>query len=70
MTSSTPIFDAVLADSEPDLFLAGNVFPRPVSFYAALVRNGHPGVAQHVWAVPDTRYKSKVLDKWPTINAA
>lgn len=27
--SLTPIFDAVLADSEPDLFLAGTVFPRP-----------------------------------------
>lgn len=29
--SLTPIFDAVLADSDPDIFLAGSVFPRPVS---------------------------------------
>jgi hypothetical protein len=27
--SLTPIFDAVLADSEPDIFLAGDIFPRP-----------------------------------------
>ena len=30
--SLTPIFDAVLADSEPDIFLAGLVFPRPTMF--------------------------------------
>ena len=31
--SLTPIFDAVLADSDPDIFLAGNVFPRPAVSY-------------------------------------
>lgn len=29
--SLTPIFDAVLADSDCDIFLAGNIFPRPVT---------------------------------------
>ena len=45
--SLTPIFDAVLADSEPDLFLASDIFPRPVtdSFEAALIRAGHPRFA-------------------------
>jgi hypothetical protein len=46
--SLTPVFDAVLADSEPDLFLAGSIFPRPGldSFEAALIRAGHPRFAR------------------------
>lgn len=44
--SLTPVFDAVLADSDPDIFLASKVFPQPVaeSLQQALTRIGHPGV--------------------------
>jgi len=46
--SLTPIFDAVLADSEPDIFLAGLIFPRPVTetLREALGRIGHPQFAK------------------------
>lgn len=42
--SLTPVFDEVLADSDPDIFLASNLFPIPVteSLAAALTRIGHP----------------------------
>lgn len=36
--SLTPVFDAVVADSEPDLFLASEIFPRP-GLTAEWVRN-------------------------------
>lgn len=67
--SSTPIFDATLADAPADIFLASPIFPNPVtdSFTAALIRLGHPAVKQEfgpaphwatlaqqpVWAVPE-----------------
>lgn len=49
--SRTPIFDAVLADSEPDIFLAGLIFSRPVveTLREALVRIGHPAVSGIEW---------------------
>jgi hypothetical protein len=30
--SLTPTFDAVLAESDPDIFLASNIFPRPALY--------------------------------------
>jgi len=39
-----PIFDAVLAESDPDIFLASTVFPNgaPESLAEALTLIGHP----------------------------
>lgn len=76
--SQNPIFDAVLADSEPDLFLASSIFPRPVteSLEEALARIGHPRFAKgSMIPTPDdsflyARFKSRVLGVWPDTNAA
>jgi hypothetical protein len=42
--SLTPTFDAVLAESDPDIFLASTVFPNETSETLAesLTRIGHP----------------------------
>lgn len=56
--SITPVFDAVLADSDPDIYLAGNIFPWPVrKDFAETWRNiGCPGE----WVPVDPRWKAKV----------
>lgn len=66
--SLTPIFDAVLADSEPDIFLAGNIFPRP-GLVADWVRE-YLGIEATPWQRLlmerlDPRYRAKGIAKFP-----
>ena len=63
--SLTPIFDAVLADADCDIWLAGNIFPRP-TLVADWVRE-----ALHIELLPwqrdflDSRYRAKVRAEFP-----
>lgn len=60
--SLTPIFDEVLADSDPDIFLASNIFPNPVvraieTLQEALTRIGHPQFAKPIKFFPETDFR-------------
>ena len=69
--SLTPIFDAVLADSEPDIFLASPVFPRPQFARGGLVPNPYDDRLDSIlysfysFAAMDPRYRAKVTGQFP-----
>jgi hypothetical protein len=63
-TNPTPIFDQLVAESDPDLFLAGEVFKRPTeSLEAALIRIGHPAVQPLRFHVPKAAFQ-EALGTW------
>lgn len=64
--STTPIFDATLADAPTNIWQASNVFPQPVvaeTLRESLVRIGHPRFAKGGYTGLSTDYTD-----WTAIN--
>src|SRR5947199_71806 len=68
--NTTPVFDATVKASDPDLHKASSIFPQPSTHWSFaadryVAKATADGYLSHPWALTDQRYSAKVTGEFP-----